>query len=151
WDDLRQVVHLSVHFLDNVIDANNFPLPEIADLAHRIRRIGLGVMGYADLLVRLGVQYNSEAGIEVARELMRFIDEESKRASERLAEVRGVFPEWEKSIWGPDETCARAPNGERIRPMRRLRNCNVNTVAPTGTISIFADCSGGIEPLFAVA
>jgi ribonucleoside-diphosphate reductase alpha chain len=151
WDDLRQVVHLSVHFLDNVIDANNFPLPEIHDLAHRIRRIGLGVMGYADLLVRLGVQYNSEEGIEVARELMRFIDEESKRASERLADTRGVFAEWEQSIWGPDETCARDANGERIRPLRRLRNCNVNTVAPTGTISIFADCSGGIEPLFAVA
>jgi ribonucleoside-diphosphate reductase alpha chain len=151
WDDLRQVVHLSVHFLDNVIDANNYPLEEIRDLAHRIRRIGLGVMGYADLLVRVGVQYNSEEGIQVARELMRFIDEESKRASERLAESRGVFPEWEQSIWGPDETCARGPAGDRVRPERRLRNCNVNTVAPTGTISIFADCSGGIEPLFAVA
>jgi ribonucleoside-diphosphate reductase alpha chain len=151
WDDLRQVVHLSVHFLDNVIDANNYPLPEIQDLAQRIRRIGLGVMGYADLLVRVGVQYNSDEGISVGRELMRFIDEESKRASERLAEARGVFPEWERSIWGPDETCARNAAGDRIRPMRRLRNCNVNTVAPTGTISIFADCSGGIEPLFAVA
>ncbi|MEX0907732.1 MAG: vitamin B12-dependent ribonucleotide reductase [Gemmatimonadota bacterium] len=151
WDALRQVVHLSVHFLDNVIDANNYPLPEIHDLAQRIRRIGLGVMGYADLLVRIGVQYDSEDGIQVAREMMRFIDEEGKRASERLAEARGVFPEWERSIWGPDETCARRPDGERIRPLRRLRNCNVNTVAPTGTISIFADCSGGIEPLFAVA
>jgi ribonucleoside-diphosphate reductase alpha chain len=151
WDDLRQVVHLSVHFLDNVIDANNYPLQEIHDLAHRIRRIGLGVMGYADLLVRVGVQYNSDEGIALARELMRFIDEESKRASERLAETRGVFPEWERSIWGPDSTCARDAAGQRIRPMRRLRNCNVNTVAPTGTISIFADCSGGIEPLFAVA
>jgi ribonucleoside-diphosphate reductase alpha chain len=151
WDELRQVVHLSVHFLDNVIDANNYPLPEIHDLAHRIRRIGLGVMGHADLLVRVGVQYNSEEGIQLARELMRFIDEEGKRASERLAEVRGVFPEWEKSIWGPDATAARRADGSRIRPERRLRNCNVNTVAPTGTISIFADCSGGIEPLFAVA
>jgi len=151
WDALRSVVHLSVHFLDNVIDANNYPLPEIHDLAHRIRRIGLGVMGYADLLVRIGVPYNSEDGIQVARELMRFIDDEGRRASERLAEVRGVFPEWARSIWGPDETCARFPDGERVRPMRRVRNCNVNTVAPTGTISIFADCSGGIEPLFAVA
>ncbi|CAN5716904.1 vitamin B12-dependent ribonucleotide reductase [soil metagenome] len=151
WDDLRQVVHLSVHFLDNVIDANSYPLPEIHDLAHRIRRIGLGVMGYADLLVRVGVQYNSEDGIQVARELMRFIDEEGKRASERLADTRGTFPEWEPSIWGPDENAARAADGERVRPMRKLRNCNVNTVAPTGTISIFADCSGGIEPLFAVA
>jgi ribonucleoside-diphosphate reductase alpha chain len=151
WDDLRQAVHLSVHFLDNVIDANVYPLAEIHELAQRIRRIGLGVMGYADLLVRIGVQYNSDDGIAVARVLMRFIDEESKRASERLAETRGVFAEWEQSIWGPSETCARAPNGKRIRPLRRLRNCNVTTVAPTGTISIFADCSGGIEPLFAVA
>ena len=151
WDALRQVVHLSVHFLDNVIDANNYPLPEITDLAQRIRRIGLGIMGYADLLVRVGVAYNTEDGIDLGRELMRFIDEESKRASERLAELRGAFPEWERSIWGPDESCARDAAGERIRPLRRLRNCNVTTVAPTGTISIFADCSGGIEPLFAVA
>jgi ribonucleoside-diphosphate reductase alpha chain len=151
WDELRRVVHLSTHFLDNVIDANNYPLPEITALAQRIRRIGLGVMGYADLLVRVGVPYDTEAAIGVARRLMHFIDEESKRASERLAETRGVFPEWEQSIWGPDETCARDADGNRIRPERRLRNCNVTTVAPTGTISIFADCSGGIEPLFAVA
>ena len=71
--------------------------------------------------------------------------------SERLAEQRGVFPEWEQSIWGPDDTCARGPDGERIRPMRKLRNCNVTTVAPTGTISIIAGCTRGIEPLFAVA
>jgi ribonucleoside-diphosphate reductase alpha chain len=151
WDGLRHVVHLSTHFLDNVIDANNYPLPEITDLAQRIRRIGLGVMGYADLLIRVGVPYNSDEAIDLARELMRFIDEESKRASERLAETRGVFPEWEQSIWGPDATCARDAEGNRIHPERRLRNCNVTTVAPTGTISIFADCSGGIEPLFAVA
>ncbi len=106
WDAMRHVIHMSTHFLDNVIDANNYPLPEITDLAQRIRRIGLGVMGYADLLVRVGVQYNSEEGIQVANELMRFVDEESKRASEKLAENRGVFPEWEQSIWGPDETCA---------------------------------------------
>jgi len=151
WHALRQGVALSTHFLDNVIDANNYPLPEITDLAQRIRRIGLGLMGYADLLVRVGVPYNSEQAIDVARTLMRFIDEESKKESERLAETRGVFPEWEESIWGPDEQCARGPDGERIRPLRRLRNCNVTTVAPTGTISIFADCSGGIEPLFAIA
>jgi ribonucleoside-diphosphate reductase alpha chain len=151
WESLRQVVHLSTHFLDNVIDANNYPLPEITDLAQRIRRIGLGIMGYADLLVRVGVPYNSDDAIALARRLMEFVDEESKRASERLAETRGVFPEWEQSIWGPDATCARDADGNRIRPERRLRNCNVTTVAPTGTISIFADCSGGIEPLFAVA
>ncbi|MGQ0815652.1 MAG: vitamin B12-dependent ribonucleotide reductase [Gemmatimonadota bacterium] len=151
WDGLRQTIHLSTHFLDNVIDANNYPLPEITDLAQRIRRIGLGLMGYADMLVKVGVPYNSEEAIDVARRLMWFIDEESKRASEKLAETRGVYPEWEQSIWGPDATAARDDYGERIRPERRLRNCNVTTVAPTGTISIFADCSGGIEPLFAVA
>jgi len=151
WDSLGHVVALSTHFLDNVIDANNYPLQEITDLAQRIRRIGLGVMGYADLLVRIGVPYDSAEASDVARVLMRFVDEECKRESERLAEKRGVFPEWERSIWGPDVSCARDADGERIRPLRRLRNCNVTTVAPTGTISIFADCSGGIEPLFAVA
>lgn len=151
WEDLRQVVHVATHFLDNVIDANQYPLPEITSLAQRIRRIGLGIMGYADLLVRIGVPYDSEEGIEVARGLMAFVDEEAKKASERLAEQRGVFPEWEESIWGPDATCARDDAGERVQPLRRLRNCNVTTVAPTGTISIFAGCSGGIEPLFAVA
>jgi ribonucleoside-diphosphate reductase alpha chain len=151
WKEYRRVVRLSTHFLDNVIDANQYPLPQITDLAHRIRRIGLGVMGFADLLVRLGVPYNSEEGVEIGRRIMEFLDEEAKKESERLAEVRGVFPEWERSIWGPDATAAMAPNGERIRPERRLRNCNVTTVAPTGTISIFAGCSSGIEPLFAVA
>jgi ribonucleoside-diphosphate reductase alpha chain len=151
WKEYRRVVRLSTHFLDNVIDANNYPLPEITDLASRIRRIGLGVMGFADLLVRLGVPYNSDEGVEIGRRIMEFLDEEGKKESERLAEVRGTFPEWENSIWGPEETCARAPNGDRIRPMRPLRNCNVTTVAPTGTISIFAGCSSGIEPLFAVA
>ncbi|HST58863.1 MAG TPA: vitamin B12-dependent ribonucleotide reductase, partial [Longimicrobium sp.] len=151
WKEYRRVTRLSTHFLDNVIDANQYPLPEITDLANRIRRIGLGVMGFADLLVRLGIPYNSEEGVEVGRRVMEFLDEESKKESERLAEIRGAFPEWDKSIWGPDETAARAPNGERIRPERALRNCNVTTVAPTGTISIFAGCSSGIEPLFAVA
>jgi ribonucleoside-diphosphate reductase alpha chain len=151
WDRMAQVVHLSTHFLENVIDANNYPLPEITDLAKRIRRIGLGIMGWADVLVRLGIAYDSEEAVDLAREVQLFVDEEAKKESERLASIRGVFPEWENSIWGPDESCARGPNGERIRPMRRLRNCNVTTVAPTGTISIIAGCSSGIEPLFAVA
>jgi len=151
WEGLREAVHLCTHFLDNVIDANKYPLPEIHDLAHRIRRIGLGIMGWADLLVRMGIPYNSAEACELGRELMRFVDEEAKVASERLAEQRGVFPEWERSIWGPDATCARDAQGRRIRPMRRLRNCNLTTVAPTGTISIIAGCSSGIEPLFAVA
>jgi ribonucleoside-diphosphate reductase alpha chain len=151
WDRLRTVVHLCTHFLDNVIDANKYPLEEIDELAKRIRRIGLGVMGWADLLVRLGIPYNSDEGVALGRKMMEFVDEEAKAASEKLAEQRGVFAEWEESIWGPDATCARGPGGERIRPMRRLRNCNLTTVAPTGTISIIAGCSSGIEPLFAVA
>src|SRR5881396_1869654 len=151
WDGLAAAVHLCTHFLDNVIDANKYPLAEIDDLAKRIRRIGLGIMGWADLLVRLGIGYNSDAAVALGRKMMEFIDEESKVASEKLAEQRGAFAEWDRSIWGPDATCARNARGERIRPMRRLRNCNLTTVAPTGTISIIAGCSSGIEPLFAVA
>ncbi|HYL56759.1 MAG TPA: vitamin B12-dependent ribonucleotide reductase [Gemmatimonadales bacterium] len=151
WDRLRTAVHLCTHFLDNVIDANKYPLAEIDGLAKRIRRIGLGVMGWADLLVRLGIPYDSDDGVALGRKVMDFVDEEAKAASEKLAEQRGVFAEWEQSIWGPDATCARGPKGERVRPMRRLRNCNLTTVAPTGTISIIAGCSSGIEPLFAVA
>ena len=151
WDQLRRVVHLATHFLENVIDANQYPLPEISELAQRIRRIGLGVMGLADLFVRLGVAYDSEEGVALGRKLQQFVDDEAKVESERLATHRGVFPEWDRSIWGPDASCARGPNAERVRPMRRLRNCNVTTVAPTGTISIITNCSSGIEPLFAVA
>ncbi|RME27857.1 MAG: adenosylcobalamin-dependent ribonucleoside-diphosphate reductase, partial [Deltaproteobacteria bacterium] len=151
WHGLQEATHAAVHFLDNVIDANAFPLPAIEARAKSIRRIGLGVMGWADMLVRLGIPYDSAEGVQLARELMGFIDEEARNASEALAEKRGVFPEWERSIWGPDKTCARGPKGERIRPERRLRHCNLTTVAPTGTISMIAGCSGGIEPLFAVA
>ncbi len=151
WDGLRRVVHLTTHFLENVIDANQYPLPEITDLAQRIRRIGLGVMGLADLFIKLGVPYDSDEAVDLGRRLQKFVDDEAKVESERLAGIRGPFPEWERSIWGPDATCARGPEGERIRPMLRLRNCNVTTVAPTGTISIIAGCSSGIEPLFAVA
>jgi ribonucleoside-diphosphate reductase alpha chain len=151
WDALKRVTHLSTHFLDNVIDANRYPLDSITELAQNIRRIGLGVMGWADMLVRLGIAYDSAEGVDMARRVMAFVNEESRNASERLAQTRGTFPAWDESIWGPDETGAMRENGERIRPMRTLRNCNLTTVAPTGTISIFAGCSGGIEPLFAVA
>jgi len=151
WDKLRRTVHLSTHFLENVIDANNYPLPEITDLAQRIRRIGLGVMGWADVLIKLGIPYDSEEAVTLGARVQAFVDNEAKVESERLATIRGPFPEWDQSIWGPDKTCARDAEGNRIRPMRRLRNCNVTTVAPTGTISIIAGCSSGIEPLFAVA
>jgi ribonucleoside-diphosphate reductase alpha chain len=151
WEALRQVIHLSTHFLDNVIDANRYPLDDIHNLAQKIRRIGLGVMGWADMLVRLGIPYDSHEGVEMGRRVMEFLNEEARKASEKLAETRGVFPAWADSIWGPEDTAARRADGTRVRPERALRNCNLTTVAPTGTISIFAGCSGGIEPLFAVA
>ena len=151
WDAFRRDICLSTHFLDNIIDVNRYPLPEIDALAKRIRRIGLGIMGFADMLVRLGIPYDSPEGVEMGRKVMEFLDVEAKKESERLARERGAFPEWARSIWGPDETCARDAAGARIRPMQLLRNCNVTTVAPTGTISIIAGCSSGLEPLFAVA
>jgi ribonucleoside-diphosphate reductase alpha chain len=151
WDRFKADIALSTHFLDNIIDVNKYPLPEIDALSKRIRRIGLGVMGFADMLVRLGIPYDSPEGVEMGRRIMQYVDVEGKKESERLAKERGPFPEWAQSIWGPNETCARDEQGERIRPMQLLRNCNVTTVAPTGTISIIAGCSSGLEPLFAVA
>src|SRR3954463_10226460 len=151
WDAFRQDIYLSPHFLDNIIDVNKYPLPEIDNLSKRIRRIGLGVMGFADALIKLGIAYDTNEGVSFGKKVMEFVDVEGKRESERLAGERGTFPEWAKSIFGPDETCARDENGKRIRPMQMLRNCNVTTVAPTGTISIIAGCSSGLEPLFAVA
>ena len=142
----------ATHFLDNIIDVNKYPLPEIDALSKRIRRIGLGVMGFADALVRLGIAYDTREGVEFGRKVMEFVDvegEEGERAPRRGA--RSVPRVGAQSIWGPDETCARDENGKRIRPMQMLRNCNVTTVAPTGTISIIAGCSSGLEPLFAVA
>ena len=151
WDALRADIRLSAHFLDNIIDVNKYPLPEIDQLSKRIRRIGLGVMGFADALIKLGIRYDSVEGVEFGRRIMEFLDVEGKAQSEIMAKSRGAFPEWSQSIWGPDETCARDADGNRIRPMQMLRNCNVTTVAPTGTISIIAGCSSGLEPLFAVA
>src|SRR5437868_5904019 len=141
WDAFKVDIHLSTHFLDNIIDVNKYPLKEIDALSKKIRRIGLGVMGFADALVRLGIPYDSDEGVAFGKMVMEFVDVEGKRESSRLANERGPFPEWPKSIWGPDETCARDAQGKRIRPMQLLRNCNVTTVAPTGTISIIAGCS----------
>jgi len=151
WDAFARDIHTATRFLDNVIDANKFPLPKVGELAHRIRRIGLGPMGFADALVRLGIPYDSDEGIAFGADVFRFLDTEAKLASATLAATRGTFPEWPESIWGPDATCARDAAGQRIRPMLALRNCNITTVAPTGTISIIAGCSSGLEPLFAVA
>ncbi len=151
WAAFATDIHLSTRMLDNIIDANKYPLPEIDALAKRIRRIGLGVMGFADALIRLGIKYDSAEGVAFGKKVMKHLDVEGKKESVRLADQRGPFPEWAQSIFGPDATCARDESGQRIRPEQKLRNCNVTTVAPTGTISIIAGCSSGLEPLFAVA
>jgi ribonucleoside-diphosphate reductase alpha chain len=141
YDRLGTNVRRCVHLLDNVIEMNNYPIPEIAETSHAIRRIGLGVMGWADLLIELRVPYNSERALELGREVMAFIQREADGASQQLASIRGNFPDWSDSIYGPR-------GAEGPRPMR---NSTRTTIAPTGTLSIIADCSGGIEPVFALA
>jgi len=137
WDHLGETVELSVRFLDNVIDANQYPLEQIDRMCKANRKIGLGVMGFADALFRLGVPYDSDEAVRFAEQLMQFINDRGHQASEALARQRGCFPNWQGSIW----------DGKHHRPMR---NAAVTTVAPTGTISIIANCSSGIEPLFSL-
>ena len=135
---LRGAIRDGVRFLDDVLDVNVWPLSQVAAISRRNRKIGLGVMGWADLLVQLGVPYDNPKALEIAEEVMAFVQQEARAESERLAVERGPFPGW--------ETSAPAARGEPPR-----RNATVTTIAPTGTLSVIAGCSSGIEPLFAVA
>mgnify|MGYP001455931846 FL=1 len=137
WERMAETIRWGVRFLDDVIEVNNFPLEEIAAVTRANRKIGLGIMGFADMLIRLGIPYDSREAELFARRLMAFIRRESLKASSQLAAERGVFPNFARSIYA--------------RKNLPLRNATVNTVAPTGTISIIAGCSSGIEPLFAIS
>ena len=136
WDEMERVVRLAVRFLDDVIEMNPYPLPEIDATVKSNRRIGLGIMGWADLLFIMGIPYDSQEAIDLAERLMSFVKDKGHDQCAKLAEERGPFPNWSKSIY------------KDVRPMR---NSTVTTIAPTGTISMIAGCSSGIEPIFALA
>ena len=154
WERLKEVTHIAVRMLDNVIDAGKYPLPQINETAKLNRRIGLGIMGWADMLFQLKVAYDSQAGVELAGRVMAFIQKESWLASVELAQEKGVFPRWKESAfakgWNPltRKSEIRNPKSEKLW---KVRNVAITTIAPTGTISMAADCSSGIEPVFALS
>jgi ribonucleoside-diphosphate reductase alpha chain len=137
WSGLAETTKLGVRFLDNILDACHYPVTQTAKIAHDNRKIGLGVMGFADMLFMLGVRYDSRQGVELGESIMKFINENARQASSELAEKRGAFPNWETSTW-------------KTKHNLKVRNAAITCVAPTGTISIIADCSSGIEPLYSL-
>jgi ribonucleoside-diphosphate reductase alpha chain len=137
WKRMRYVVRLAVQFLDNVIDLNNYPIPQIKERTMHHRRIGLGIMGFAKMLTKIGVRYDSPQAVEIAEEIMRFITDEARKMSVELGRARGSFPGFSDSTWA--------------KKYDAMRNATVTSIAPTGTISMIADSSSGIEPLFALS
>ena len=143
WEKIAETVHQAAHFLDNVIDMNRYPLPEFEKMTKGNRKVGMGVMGWADMLVQLGIPYDSQEALDLGGKLMNFIREEARYTSMELAKTRGVFPNFKGSIY---DKKSRFFKGEDLR----LRNATLTTIAPTGTTSILADASSGIEPYFAI-
>jgi len=136
-DGLKETVKLGVRFLDNIVDACKYPTLDTTKIAHANRKIGLGVMGFADCLFKLGIKYDSEQGVEFGEWIMNFIDNAAREASGELANLRGPFPNWNQSLW-------------RTKKNLKVRNAAITCIAPTGTISIIANCSCGIEPIYSL-